>query len=211
MNLPHLFFAFTLFFTKFPGKYETMSTDTQFLQSTADHVRAHTARAEKTFAEFSVSQLNWQPNPGVWSVGLILNHLVTTNGTYFPQLEAIAAGTYKMKLWTKISPFSGILGRSMIKQLGPDYAKKYTSPPAFRPVQSKVSTEILDQFGESQNQILSLLNRLEDQSLGRIKIASPASGFITYSLKAALTVIDVHTARHLQQADRLIQQSQFPA
>lgn len=188
-----------------------MSTDTQFLQSTADHVRAHTARAEKTFGTLSESRINWQPHPNVWSVGLILDHLVTTNATYFPQLEAIAEGTYKMKLWTRISPFSGVLGRSMAKNLGPDYSKKYSAPPAFRPSQSKVSPDILEKFNDSQNKILSLLNRMEDVPLERIKIASPATGFITYSLKAALTVIDVHTARHLQQADRLLALPEFPA
>jgi hypothetical protein len=146
----------------------------------------------------------------VWSVGLILDHIVTTNATYFPQLKTIADGSYKMKFWTRFSPFSGIFGRSMVKQLGPDYSKKFVAPPAFRPASSKVHKDILKYFGESQNQLLSFLNRLEAQPIGRLKIVSPASDFITYSLKAALTVIDVHTARHLQQADRLMELSEFP-
>jgi hypothetical protein len=188
-----------------------MTTNADLLQTIAGHIRAHSDRAQANFGKLSEVQLNWQPHPDTWSVGVILDHLIVTHQSYFPVLDSIVEGTYKMNFWSRISPFSGLLGRSLIKQLGPDYAKKFKSPPAFRPTHSKVDPGILDEFIACQDRILSILDGLQGRPISKLRMPSPASGFITYPVRDALQVIDVHTARHFQQADRLMAHDEFPA
>ncbi|MEM0997698.1 MAG: DinB family protein [Bacteroidota bacterium] len=187
-----------------------MNPDPQFLPQTVTHLRSYTDRVTESIGLLTEAQCNWRPNPEVWSLGLILEHLITANRAYFPVLAEIGQGTYKMKFWTRISPLSGVLGRSMIQNLGPNTGKKYTAPPAFRPRLSQVTADIVPRYREMHTELIALLEALNPAELSRLRIASPASGFITYSLRDALRIVDVHEARHLQQAERLQKHPDFP-
>jgi hypothetical protein len=188
-----------------------MSTHSQLLHQTIESLRNATTRVEDACGSLTDFQLNWRPDPKTWSVGLILEHLITTNRTYFPVFREIAEGKYKMKFWTRISPLSGSLGKSMVKTLGPDTSKTYLSPPAFRPTRSKVDAQVIARFREMQEELIGLIQRMDKVDLDKTKISSPASGFITYSLHHAIRIVDLHEARHLQQADRLIAHPDFPS
>jgi hypothetical protein len=62
----------------------------------AEHVSglisAANVNTEETRARFgglAAEQLNWKPSADQWSVAQCMDHLVTTNGTYFPSFEKV--------------------------------------------------------------------------------------------------------------------------
>ena len=185
-------------------------TNARFLKATTTSIEKHSQTAKDAVGPLTLTQINWQPNPKVWSVGVVLNHLIVTNRSYLPVLKEIASGTYKMSFWARWSPFSQTLGRTMVKNLGPNPKRKYSSPPAFRPTLSKCDENILQQFLDSQQELLETMRKLESIDLGKIKIPSPASSFLTYSVWHAIRIIDVHEARHMQQISNLMGLPGYP-
>ena len=81
-----------------------MTMKTSKLQPLLERIDAVTSAAKDEFCALSATQLNWKPHPESWSIGQCLDHLITTNNTYFPMLEQIAQGKRKPTLC--ITPFS---------------------------------------------------------------------------------------------------------
>ncbi|HYP53474.1 MAG TPA: DinB family protein, partial [Pyrinomonadaceae bacterium] len=74
---------------------------------------ARDARAE--FGALTARQINWKPDAKQWSVGQCFEHLMKTNGAYFPKLEELARGERRSTIWERLSPLSGFLGRTVLK------------------------------------------------------------------------------------------------
>jgi hypothetical protein len=168
-------------------------------------------RVKQSFGSLSESQLNWKPAPEKWSVGECIDHLITTNRSYFPALEKIAAGEHKNSLWQSISPLSGMWGSMLLKMVSPDYPKKAKTPAVFKPSNSSVSKDIVDDFVKCNDQFISYLKKFDGINLKKTTIASPVNSFITYSLIDTLKIITYHEVRHLVQAERVTHMDGFPA
>lgn len=181
-----------------------------YLPEQIQQLRANTARAEQLFGALSPTQLNWKPDPKSWSVGQCIDHLITSNQLYFATFSALESGSYKPGLWTKISPFSGMFGRMLLKGTGPELTQKMSVPKAFAPTQSSVPADIISQFVTHQNQLIKHYELLENLTDHSTKIPSPAAGFITYSLEIGLRILPRHEQRHLNQAERVTQLPGFP-
>lgn len=166
-------------------------------------------QVDARFGGMHFDRLNWKPDAATWSVAQVLDHVLTSNETYFDLFDEIASGKRKRRFWERISPFSGVLGRKMVKDLGAEVRKKYTSPPAFRPKQSQITADIVDRFDDHIKALKEKYEALRGQD-GRQIITSPAAGFITYSLHNALAIIAGHAERHLYQAIRLAEHTNFP-
>src|ERR1044072_1785910 len=75
--------------------------------------------AREVFGGLSAAQLNWKPSAEQWSVGQCFDHLIVTNSTFFPDMERVAAGTYRSSLWGRVSPLPGFFARFILKALHP--------------------------------------------------------------------------------------------
>ncbi|HHG83374.1 MAG TPA: DinB family protein [Bacteroidetes bacterium] len=187
-----------------------MEHNARFLKTIVAALEKNGETAQESFGALSLAQLNWKPDKDVWSVGVILDHLIVTKRSYFPVFKEIVEDKYKMSFWTRWSPFSQVLGKTMVKNLGQNSKRKYATPPAFRSSLSRVEGNIMDQFLIAQGELLELMEGLAEKELRKIRIPSPASSFLTYSCWQALRIIDVHEDRHFQQASRLMELPGFP-
>src|SRR4030095_16704395 len=89
---------------------------------------------EKFSIEFSginETQLNWKPSPEKWSIGQCLEHLINSDSSYFPALKQLNEGTYKMRFWTRYSPFTGMFGKMFKKQMSEQVKIKLKAPGKF--------------------------------------------------------------------------------
>ncbi len=100
------------------------------------------------------------------------------------------------------------MGKWMISSLGPEVKRKLKAPKIFRPVAQPlpgVSERFLDRcrkFAEFVKQAWGLdIN---------VRLRSPVTPFIRYSLGDAFQLTVVHAWRHLQQARRALENSKFP-
>ena len=166
--------------------------------------------AEQAFGGLSARQLNWKPSEKQWSAGQCLEHLIVSNRTYFPQLEAVANGARKAAFWEQVPFFLCFWGSMLLRSITPVPKQKMKAPDVFRPAQSQVGPDIVRQFTAHNQELIRHLRNLGNLDLKRTIITSPAASFITYSLHDAVTILANHEERHLLQARRVTEQEGFP-
>lgn len=181
------------------------------LAGLVEQIKAIAADAERVFGGLSPSQLNWKPNAERWGVGQCFDHLITTNQSYFPTIDSVLAGKKESSLWQRIPLLPGLWGKLLIKALDPSSTRKVKAPKRFQPAQSDINGSIIHDFVDQQATIAEKMQASANLDLERIVIPSPAASVVTYSLMDAYRIIAVHERRHFQQAQRVTEESGFPA
>lgn len=181
------------------------------LKPILEGMRAVTADAQKEFGGLNAAQLNWKPAPDAWSVAQCLEHLTKVNTLFFPELERINAGERKNSTWERISPFTGMIGRWMIKSLDPASQKKLPAPKQGEPSASEIGADVVQQFVAMQERACELIAGSDGVDLRKTIITSPFMKLITYSLLDGYQIVLVHGRRHMAQAQRVMQAAGFPA
>lgn len=163
-----------------------------------------TAHVEATFGGLSREQLNWKPAPDRWSIAQCLDHLITINRLYFPLFASMNAGPPAPTFWERYSPFSGLLGRMLVRSLSPDNARRMKTSPKAEPSSSAIDEGIVDRFARHQAELVAHMRQIPDGiDRRRTIVTSPLLSWVTYSLDDCLTMLVVHEQRHVQQAERV--------
>lgn len=173
-------------------------------------LRAVGEDASKVFGGLSAAQLNWKPSAEQWSVGQCFDHLIVTNCCFFPDMERVAAGTYKSSLWGRVSPLSGFFARFILKALDPEKGRKTKAPRVFEPAQSNVAADVIKRFAAHQQELSTKMRATAGADLRGLKVTSPVSPVATYSLLDAYRIVVAHERRHFEQARRVTQSKGFP-
>jgi len=166
--------------------------------------------AREVFGGLTAAQLNWKPSPQQWSVGQCLDHLIVTNSCFFPDMERVAAGTYRPSLWGRVSPLSGFFGRFILKALDPEKGRKTKAPRVFEPTQSAVAADVIERFAAHQDDLVNHMRATSDADLRGLKVTSPVSAVATYSLLDAYRIVVAHERKHFEQARRVTRAEGFP-
>ncbi|HJQ22894.1 MAG TPA: DinB family protein [Blastocatellia bacterium] len=162
------------------------------------------------FGELTASQLNWKPSAEQWSVAQCFDHLLTANAAFFPTFDEILSGKKTRTFWERLPWLPGVWGKLLIRAVSPEAQRKLKAPKIFRPSSSTVDAAIIRRFSEQQDQVIRYMRASEGLDVERIKISSPVTRFITYSLLDAYRVIVTHERRHLLQATRVLKMDGFP-
>lgn len=165
-----------------------------------ERIRQLSARFEQSFAGLSPEQLNAQPQPGAWSIAQVLDHLITTNETYFPVLDALRAGSYRAPWLARFRWITGFLGKIVLDAVNPDRRRRMKTFPVWEPSYSRLPDDILQRFLAHQNALINNLESARDLISREQVIASPANRNIIYTLPRAVEIIVTHEERHLNQA-----------
>ena len=176
-------------------------------------VSAANAIAEETlsgFGDLTTPQLNWKPSADQWSVAQCFDHLVTANEAFFPIFERVLSGEKKHAFWESLPWLPAFWGKMLIKAVAPESKRKFKAPKIFHPSNSTVDGVIIRRFIDQQNQVIRYMKATEDLDLEKIKISSPVTKLITYSLIDAYRIIITHEQRHLLQAKRVSEMDGFP-
>lgn len=186
--------------------------------NTSNFINEKIARGQeainKVNAEFktlSFEQINWKPSPETWSIGECLEHLIIGDSLYFPRLELITTKQYKMPIWARLSPFSKMLGKSMINQLQAEVKAKIKSPRKFQPSESNKPVSIINEYQENLEKFLKFMDNCRSINIRKIIINSPSLPIITYSLYDAFHFLMEHEHRHVNQAIRVKNNDHFPS
>ena len=154
----------------------------------------------ETFGALSPDELNWKPNPYVWSIAQNIDHVITLNSTYYPIINKIRSGEYQVPFIGKIGFMADYFGKLILKSVQPDTTKKIKTFPVWEPQSGEISPDILERFESSQTELKGLINNSQDLLDENIVISSPANKFIVYRLDKAFDIIVAHEYRHLEQA-----------
>jgi hypothetical protein len=175
-----------------------------------ERISAVQQQAVQNFSGLTAAQVNWKPEPTKWSIAQCLNHLMVANTSYFPIFDRLLGGSYHLPFFHRLNPFNKSLGALMVRYLGPQVTKKLTAPKLFTPSASDLPPDIVSRFSEHQETVKAYFSKLQALDCDRIVIVSPASNFVTYSLRSAMQIITVHEQRHLNQARRVFDHPNFP-
>ncbi len=180
------------------------------LQKLTHELETVTADARREFNNLSAEQLNWKPGAEAWSIGQCLDHLITTNRHFFTDLDQIISGEKKKTLWESLPLLPTLFGRIVVNATNPKTARKVKSPKIFAPASSSVDASIVEKFIEHQGEVASKLKALEKVDARKVKVTSPITKFVAYSLLDACTIMVNHEQRHVEQAQRVLESSGFP-
>jgi len=155
------------------------------------------------FGHLSIEELNWKPNPQVWSIAQIIEHLINTTASYLPVINKARLDNYKIPLTAKIPGFPTMMGRIIYKSVHPDNRRKSKTLKVWEPDSGTLPKEMLDQFFISQNHLKQLIQKSVNLIENKTIISSPANKFIVYELEMAFEILVTHEERHLIQAREL--------
>ena len=133
----------------------------------------------------------------------MLDHLVTANSAYFPIFEKVLSGEKKNTFWESLPWLPAIWGKMVIRAVNPESTRKLKAPKVFYPSSSSIDGVVIHRFIDQQNQVIRYMKATEDLDLEKIKISSPVSNLITYSLMDAYRIVITHEKRHFLQATRV--------
>lgn len=157
--------------------------------------------ADRLVIECPSELFNEAPGPDRWSVGQCLDHLNQIGTRLVPRLEsAIEEG------WTEgqkaEGPFRyGIFSRWFVRVQQPDSGWRMSAPTLYVPSDEPLDPEtVVRSFATLQDDLIDCAKRAQGLDLRGIRVPSPVSNWLRFSLGAWLAATVAHQQRHLQQA-----------
>lgn len=163
-----------------------------------------TGSFSRNFGSLTEQELNWKPRADVWSIAQIIDHLIITNRSYFPEIEKARSGIYKLPLTAKFNFLVNFFGDLVYKSMLPENSRKIKTFPVWQPANSNISKNIIQKFIDNQSELKKLIKDNTDLIEKKTVILSPANRIIVYRLDKAFEIIIAHEFRHLKQADEMI-------
>jgi hypothetical protein len=176
---------------------------------------ANVNRAVALTEGLSGNQFNWHPEPGRWSIGQNLSHLIVTNGPdLFSLQRAIEAGC--AEAMTGKSPFHyGFLSRKFVESMEPPVKRKFKAPSYFEPPPHLEKDPTLAEYRRISTELKRLAEAADGLHLDCVKVELSAfppilRAMIKMPLGARFELLTAHDRRHLAQAEGVRKQSNFP-
>ena len=166
---------------------------------------SNTAAFKNTFGNLSETQLNWKPDPQSWSIAQNIDHLIVINKTYYPVVQSVRDGTYKVPFTGKFGFMVNFMSSVLLKAVQPDRKKKMKTFPVWEPSSSNIPGDILERFEKHQEEFKQLIIKSQDLLEKESLISSPANRNIVYKLETAFDIIVIHEQRHFEQAREVLQ------
>ncbi len=169
---------------------------------------------KKKFSHLNDDQKNWRKDLDSWSINEIFAHL-NEYALYYHQAFSSKINRTRFRD-TKDVFISSPLGRSAWKSMKLGNAKNVkrkfkaqrTYNPSIHPELLKEQT--IEQFNESQVELLSIIDRAQTVNLRKVKIPISISKIVRLKLGDALLFVVYHNERHMYQALSILSHSKFP-
>lgn len=183
-----------------------------FLQTVIEEADRNSQGAQQLVDGLSDNQMSWTSSPDRWSIAQCLDHLAITSrqfNSYFT--TAITQGRQKWPVTSALPYKPSWVGGWLIRQVVPETTRKVPAPKVFRPSQSALIEGALDNFLNQQSMFLGFVREAQGIDYNKVRLRSPVTPLMRYSLADAFVVTVVHGWRHLAQAKRVRDTSEFPA
>src|SRR5688572_15883335 len=175
--------------------------DERITQITSDLKRVADDTRE-TFGGLSPEQINWKPAANSWSVGQCFDHIIKTNEQFYPEFEKLAGGDRKNTFFQSYSPFTGMMGRFLIKAVSEGSRKAKVPSKTIAPP-SDIDADIIERFSSHIDGVNRMIEKCAGADRKKTVVSSPFLSIFTYTLDDAYTVLVEHTRRHFRQAKRV--------
>ena len=181
----------------------------QIIQECITATKANVERALRIFSSLSEKQLNWKSGPESWSAGECISHIVKSNDLYLNKIENILS-SFSSSQEKDFLYKQSFIGKLIAKGVDPAYVRKSKTFKVFFPDASEIHKDIIDEYVQSSKRFIELVGRMRNLDLKRIKLSLPVNKLIRLNLGDPLIIIPKHDERHLNQAERVMSQKEFP-
>lgn len=175
-------------------------------QNWIERIDTNTSLFNSHFGSIEKETLNWKPNPGTWSIGQNIEHLIQINETYFKVFSELESGSIKLPFYRKIEFISSFFGRLILNAVEPDRKKKGKTFSIWDPSESAVPLNIFEKFSGSQQKLKEYILRLEPHIKNKATIYTPVSKYIVLPLNTGIEIVVTHQERHFNQAIELFRE-----
>lgn len=168
-------------------------------------------RAEGIARNLTREQLLWRPRPNAWGVGDCLEHMNAGLESYFSKLDPAIAEAKSSKIAATGSERvkSTVAGWLLLAAINPNSKFKVKAPKKLAPP-PEPSPEALDAFLRHHERLEAAMSDAAGLDLNRIKFGSPVNALFRINAGDAFRILVGHAERHLNQAERVVQASEFP-
>jgi hypothetical protein len=164
--------------------------------------------AKSVATGLSLSQLNWQPRPGAWSIGQCLEHLRAGNEVMVPLLSAALEGRPHRPV-EEITP-GRVSGWFLRTYVAPNPGGTRARAPKKIDPGRQVDPLILETFLRSIDAARALVRQASNFDVNHIRYKNPFVPFLRFTVGVGLEIIANHPGRHLLQAEGVRQSAGFP-
>jgi hypothetical protein len=161
------------------------------------------------FSGLAESQINWKPSEERWSIGECIEHLVITKKLYnskIKELQSLFEDTGEESLKFKHT-FSG---RMILKYVDPNSITRTKTFKVFKPSMRQINANVIRFFCEEVETMISFGEKLHGAYLTKLKISSPVTKLLRMNVGDALLINLYHDKRHLNQAEKILNETNFP-
>jgi hypothetical protein len=161
------------------------------------------AKYAAEFSGVSPSEADLKPSEKEWSINECLDHIIQCNRSYHKVLDAVAQKRHRRPGWSRVPFLPAFWAKMILKAVSPGTPGKSKTFPAFMPLSSKYGRNLAGEVGVVNAELAEKLKAIQEEDLDKQIITSPAGPFVTYSLRACVTILVEHEKRHFNQAKRL--------
>ena len=181
-----------------------------FLQTIATEAQNNSDAVRELVNGLTETQLNWKPAADKWSIAQCLDHLAITSNRFDSYFSAAIARARRKRPVTSAPKYQPTLvGGWLIKQVEPTTGRNLPAPKVFRPSASEINNAAA-KFLHQQDQFLEFVRSSKGIDYNKIRLRSPVTPLMRYSLADAYVVTVVHGQRHIAQARRVRETAGFP-
>lgn len=164
--------------------------------------------------KLSEKQLNWRPNPGIWSIAEVLAHLNSYARYYHPTIQRRIEITRFRNAREEFvsSPLGKSAWKSMKLGRANNVKRKFKAPKGHNPTidPSLVKGTELNDFITQQTELLQIIDSSSEVNVRKAKVPISISKIVRLRLGDALLFITYHNERHMQQILNLKTHKNFP-
>ena len=167
--------------------------------------------ARALFEGVGADAFRWRPAEKGWSMAECLDHLNVVGRKYLKAIDrAIEDGRAKGLLGA--GPFRyGLIESFVVRTMDAPPMFRMKAPRSFVPAASADASEALLEFVALQRALQERLARAEGLDLVKVKVPSPVSRRLKFSLGKSFAAMAAHQRRHLWQARQVRALPSFPA
>jgi DinB superfamily len=160
------------------------------------------ARASALVDSVDAQLLARRPREGSWSMIECIEHLNMSADPYFPLWESGIAQAGKRSVPDNAPYRMDFWGRLLEWSLEPPPRFRFPTSKPFQPRSLSEIGPVLQGFLDRQQGIIQNLRKSRGLAVDNIKIASPFSQRVYYSVWSSFVVTAAHERRHLWQAEQ---------
>ncbi|MFN8284011.1 MAG: DinB family protein [Chitinophagales bacterium] len=173
----------------------------QLLQNLIEQTRAH-LNYVITLQDLSEDKLNQRINNDSWSILECIEHLNLYGNYYLPEIEKqLIASINKPAAMFKSGWLGNYFAESMLPKENLNKMKTFKS---MNPIHSKLNKQTLEIFIQQQQKMLHLLSLAHEKNLNSIRIPISINKWIRIKLGDTFRFVIYHNERHIQQAQRVL-------